>query len=179
MTGKLGRRRATGLAAAATAAVILSACGSPKASPAAGPTSHAAASSSLPATPSAPATTAPATTAPPSAPGAPDIAGTWKGTYTCSQGLTGITLTISATASSALSAVFSFYAVPSNPGVPSGSYTMTGSYTSATVSLTQGHWIHQAAGYQMVDLSGATPAGDDWTGQVEHLTGCTTFSVTK
>ena len=56
------------------------------------------------------------------------IVGEWKGTYTCNQGLTGLTLTIKDSKDKDVEAIFSFYAVKSNPDVPSGSSRMTGKY---------------------------------------------------
>jgi serine/threonine-protein kinase len=111
---------------------------------------------------------------------APTLAGTWTGTYVCSQGETGLRLVIQTGSGGALTARFNFYAVPANPRVPSGSYTMTGTSSAAGIHLTPGHWIHQPAGYEMVDLSGPAPrnGGTLLRGTVT-TPGCTTFSVTK
>jgi eukaryotic-like serine/threonine-protein kinase len=108
------------------------------------------------------------------------LAGTWTGTYTCSQGLTGLRLVIKTTPDSRLTATFNFYPVPANPGVPSGSYTMTGTSSAGGVQLTHGHWIHEPSGYEMVDLSGPAPrnGGTLLSGTVT-TSGCTTFSLTK
>jgi hypothetical protein len=111
---------------------------------------------------------------------APTLAGTWTGTYVCSQGETGLRLVIQTGSGDALTARFNFYAVPANPSVPSGSYTMTGTSSTAGIHLIPGHWIHQPAGYEMVDLSGTPPrnGGTLLAGSVT-TPGCTTFSVTK
>ena len=74
--------------------------------------------------------------------GAVSISGTWDGSYTCSQGQTGLRLVITSASGGMLTAVFNFYAIPSNPDVPSGSYAMTGTYSAAGVTLTQEYWIY-------------------------------------
>jgi eukaryotic-like serine/threonine-protein kinase len=108
------------------------------------------------------------------------LAGTWTGTYVCSQGETGLRLAIQATAGGALTATFNFYAVPANPGVPSGSFTMTGTSSHSGVHLTHGHWIKEPAGYMMVDLSAppASNGGALLSGTVTTPS-CTTFTVKK
>ncbi len=108
------------------------------------------------------------------------LAGTWTGSYVCSQGETGLRLAIQEASGGALTATFSFYAVPANPGVASGSFTMTGTDSHAGVRLTYGHWIKQPAGYEMVDLS-APPASDGGQRLSGTVTtpGCATFAVTR
>jgi hypothetical protein len=96
---------------------------------------------------------------------APDEAATvgkWKGTYVCSQGATGLTLTIKAgktvaTTMHTLSATFDFYAVPANPRVPSGSYSMTGYYFPGGIDLQPTRWISQPAGYEMEAITAVPP----------------------
>ena len=111
---------------------------------------------------------------------APGLAGTWTGTYVCSQGETGLRLAIQATAGGALTATFNFYAVPANPRVSSGSFTMTGTSSHSGVHLTHGHWIKEPAGYMTVDLS-APPVSNGGALLSGTVTtpGCTTFSVKK
>ena len=108
------------------------------------------------------------------------LTGTWNGAYLCEQGETGLRLTINANADGKLTATFSFFAVPSNPGVPSGDFTMTGSFTAKGENFPMGHWIHQPASYEMVNLSAGPPAngGTVINGNVSS-TGCSTFSVKK
>lgn len=95
--------------------------------------------------------------------------GVWRGSYTCAQGLTGLTLTLRAGASSgALEGSFSFYALPQNPNVPSGEYLMRGTQTGSHVQLSGEQWITRPESYMMVgltgDVSGGSPA--TFTGQV-------------
>jgi hypothetical protein len=114
---------------------------------------------------------------------ATDFTGEWRGSYSCNQGETGLTLIITPSANgSTVSAKFDFYPVPSNPGVPSGSFTMSGSYASGELRLTQENWINQPGGYGMVDLVLNTAPGDDntLTGTViGHIPGCDWVSLKR
>jgi hypothetical protein len=107
-----------------------------------------------------------------------DFVGTWVGSYTCAQGLTGLRLVIQPGTGNRLGATFNFYAVPSNPSVPSGSFAMTGFFDPAGVFLDQDHWIKQPPGYGMVNLAGNPPstAGRTLNGSV---VGCSPFSLKK
>jgi hypothetical protein len=109
-----------------------------------------------------------------------ELTGTWVGTYTCAQGLTGLRLDIQAAPGGSATATFNFYPVPSNPGVPSGEYTMTGKYTASGIDLQTGHWVKQPSGYEMVSLAGGplTDGGRTLSGNVA-TSPCTTFTVTK
>jgi hypothetical protein len=143
----------------------------------AGPSASAGAHS---ASASASASTAPARVSSPATPAAPapGIAGTWHGSYTCFQGGSGLTLSITARGGGQLTAVFSFFALASNPGQPSGSFVMTGSVSGSSVTLNPEYWIKQPEGYSMVQLTG-TQSGGHFSGSVTGGAGCTTFSVTK
>ncbi len=105
------------------------------------------------------------------------ISGDWEGSYSCSQGLTGLDLTIqSSGTTNTLKATFTFYPLPSNPRSPVGVYEMTGTYHSASqIVLNPSRWIHQPPGFGMVGLVGAL-SGNKFSGQV---VGCSTFSVQK
>lgn len=137
-----------------------------------------AASPSLAANPQ-PSSSAPQEISTPSPQVLPAIAGTWTGTYTCAQGLTGLRLTINNSGGGALTATFVFYAVPSNPGVPSGSFAMTGTYSASGLVLNQDHWINEPSGYSMVDLVAPPPTGNTLQGTVQAVGGCTSFSVSR
>ena len=109
-----------------------------------------------------------------------EVTGQWEGTYTCAQGLTGLTLTLGNRVVGYMPAVFSFYAVPSNPGVPSGSFRMDGRLDGHRLVLTAGEWITQPVGYRTVDLDGiVTPDGQTYVGDVIGGLACTTFSLSK
>jgi eukaryotic-like serine/threonine-protein kinase len=105
--------------------------------------------------------------------------GVWTGTYDCSQGLTGVRLTITGPAGGALKATIDFYPVAANPGVSEGSYELVGSYSAAEgLVLNPDYWVDEPAGYEMVGLSAPPPHANSMRGSV-HAVGCSTFSVTR
>ena len=107
-----------------------------------------------------------------------DASGTWAGTYTCAQGLTGLRLAIRPGTGNALAATFSFHAVPSNPSVPSGSFAMTGFVDPAGFFLDQSQWIKQPPGYAMVNVAGKLPPPDGKT-LTGSVIGCSPITLTK
>ena len=78
--------------------------------------------------------------------------GTWRGTYKCGQGITGMTLILNLVGSD-VSAVFNFYPVNSNPNVPSGSFELLGTIYGNQITLKKHRWISRPQGYNMLDLS--------------------------
>src|SRR5262249_25896209 len=108
----IDRETAGLLAAVAMSALALAAC-APRAPASAAPTP-------LPTPGLVTATTASALAAPAEA----AVLGTWKGTYNCGQGVTGMTLDINQATDGTIDAAFNFYAVAANPTVPSGSGTL-------------------------------------------------------
>ncbi|TQS45819.1 hypothetical protein [Cryptosporangium phraense] len=129
-------------------------------------------------TPRAVTSSAPAApSASPSAAAQQGVAGVWKGTYTCNQGETGLTLTIEGQ-DSALEATFEFYATSTNTDVPSGSYSMAGNVTGGTMRLIGTAWINQPDGYGMVNLTSTSISATTITGTVE-FSGCSTFTLTR
>lgn len=111
-----------------------------------------------------------------------NITGEWKGTYTCRQGLTGLTLTVSESTEDEVKAIFSFYPIDSNPNIPSGSFNMKSEYTeNSTLNLKEVSWINKPSGYVMVGLNGSFNSSfNTYSGSVESTTAnCTTFSLTK
>lgn len=110
------------------------------------------------------------------------IIGPWVGTYTCGQGLTGISLTITEAHEGRAEALFHFYAVPENPGVPTGCFLQSGSYNAAIrrVTLRGGRWLLQPDGYVTVGFSGQLDrSGRLLTGKVVGPRGCTTFRMER
>ena len=116
-----------------------------------------------------------------STPGLDALTGSWDGTYTCAQGLTGMHLQIAAPQNGSSAVVYDFYPVASNPMVPPGSINFTASLaTDGSVTLTPGSWIDQPAGYVTVKLYGTLPtAGSDTFNGTVAGNGCTTFTVTR
>ena len=82
----------------------------------------------------------------------------WSGTYVCSQGLTGVTLTIDLVGAAA-SVLFEFAAVPQNSNpVPSGASRLIGAITEnidggLTIDVDPDEWVLQPPGYFMVGLA--------------------------
>jgi hypothetical protein len=110
---------------------------------------------------------------------AASLDGVWTGTYDCSQGLTGVRLTITGPDGGALKATLDFYPVATNPGVAEGSYELVGTYSAAEgLALNPDYWVDEPAGYEMVGLRARPPHGNSMSGAV-HAAGCSTFSVTR
>lgn len=106
------------------------------------------------------------------------IAGSWVGTYTCHQGVTGVQLSIQPSGGEELDATFSFYPVAGNPATPAGSFTMNGLLTTSGVSLSPGQWIKRPPGYQMIMVYG-TPPGIGQATFRGFIPNCSSFSLTK
>ncbi len=108
---------------------------------------------------------------------AADIGGTWAGSYTCNQGLTGLTLTVDAPQDGAARGVFRFYQVDANPGVPDGCFAMSGTAAGDHLDLRAAGWLYRPWGYITVDLSGAVSAdGTTLSGSI-YGPNCTTFEL--
>jgi len=105
--------------------------------------------------------------------------GVWTGTYDCSQGLTGVRLTITGANGGALVATVDFYPVATNPSVAEGSYELVGTYSAADgLVLHPDYWVDEPPGYEMVGLSAPPPHADSMSGSVQGAD-CSTFSVTR
>ncbi|WP_148663572.1 hypothetical protein [Bosea vaviloviae] len=96
------------------------------------------------------------------------LTGTWRGTYVCAQGRTGLTLTIDRQSGRTFSGVFHFYAVRNNGTVPDGCFTVSGQIVNAgKVDVAGSTWIKRPAGYITVDLHGQlTSDGAGFSGEV-------------
>jgi hypothetical protein len=111
----------------------------------------------------------------------PWYVGEWRGAYGCTQGVTGLTLTIEGVDPGHVTATYEFYEVPENPGVPSGSFRMTGTYDSGRLTLQGDEWIEQPEGYSMVGYE----SNDDLGVDPHHMfgtviaDGCTLFTMDK
>lgn len=111
------------------------------------------------------------------------LVGDWEGTYSCGQGLTNLSLSISRTQPTSfdVNATFKFSANSSNPSVPSGSFRMTGTYLPEAnkITLKAADWISQPSGYSTVDLVGSLSEGRNKLSGNVIFTGCTTFDLVK
>jgi hypothetical protein len=112
---------------------------------------------------------------------AADWAGTWRGTYACNQGATGLDLTITPAEKGGVTAIFSFHAVLFNPLVPSGEFAMEGELgpEPGRLRLRAGGWILQPPDYVTVDLDGTfDEASKEYRGTVIGP-GCTSFRLQR
>lgn len=126
--------------------------------------------------------TAPTVTSTGSAPASSDsstvsLTGSWRGSYTCNQGKTGLILVL-AGANSDLIAAFSFYPLSEDSTSQLGKYIMKGTYSGGTLALKGDHWLKQPDGYQMVDLTSTSVTAKQITGTVE-FSGCSTFTLAR
>jgi outer membrane protein OmpA-like peptidoglycan-associated protein len=110
------------------------------------------------------------------------VLGPWVGTYVCSQGLTGLTLSIAEATPTQARALFHFYADPRNPRVPTGCFTMTGQYDPASrrLQLKGGDWLLKPGGYRAVHFDGHVDAeGRRFTGKVGGAPACKQFDLAR
>ncbi|WP_181872871.1 OmpA family protein [Billgrantia montanilacus] len=110
------------------------------------------------------------------------VMGEWVGTYTCAQGLTGLTLTIAEATPTSARAMFHFYADPRNPQVPTGCFTMEGNYdpVSSRLQLSGHDWLLRPSGYMFVSFEGMIDAeGRNFQGLVSGPPRCTTFKLSR
>ncbi|MEM7579815.1 MAG: hypothetical protein AAF316_08165 [Cyanobacteria bacterium P01_A01_bin.80] len=112
--------------------------------------------------------------------------GTWVGSYRCSQGITGLELSIRAKSKTDIDIIFSFFPHPKNLSVPSGSFRMRGKYKvfnssrrPNVLNLKATKWIDRPSGYSTVDLAGLVyPSKSKIVGNVSS-SGCGKFQVEK
>jgi hypothetical protein len=113
------------------------------------------------------------------------VAGSWSGAYTCSQGLTGMTLELRPLRGDAVDATVIFYAHPRNPAVASGCYGARGALDRATGQLTlrPTRWILRPdENWSMTTLDGRIDATGAYTGRVVFVgrpSACTTFALRR
>lgn len=115
-----------------------------------------------------------------SSPHARSVLGPWVGTYVCSQGLTGLTLSITEATPARAGALFHFYADPRNPRMPTGCFTMTGAYDPASghLQLKGKEWLLKPGGYRVVHFDGHVDAeGRSFTGKVSGGSSCKQFDL--
>lgn len=111
------------------------------------------------------------------------LTGSWTGTYTCLQGLTGVTFTFHGHPNGLVDGLVEFYAVPENPNVPSGSLHARGAYFRSgelNVYSDESDWIERPETYNTVDFIGAvSPDLTYFAGDVEGNRYCKTFYVER
>ncbi|TKG59028.1 hypothetical protein [Prauserella endophytica] len=106
------------------------------------------------------------------------LPGTWRGSYFCAQGETGLELEVSPAEGDTVPAVFSFFPVEGGPPTPSGSFKVNGVEENGQFVFRQDAWIEQPEGFVMVDLGVASVENGTMTGRVGGP-GCDAFSLTK
>ncbi len=107
------------------------------------------------------------------------LTGLWAGTYTCGQGVTGLSLKMTGDELGNVAAIFEFYADPLNASVPEGSYSMTGKYQdSDALVLIAGDWIVQPQDYGTINLDGVVN-GESYAGVIPDFEGCSFFELEK
>ncbi|WP_267887811.1 serine/threonine-protein kinase [Streptomyces sp. NBRC 109706] len=115
--------------------------------------------------------------------GSASVVGEWRGSYFCTQGETGLTLTIAPDGDDGrLAATFTFFPLSSDSNAQRGSFAMSGFQDGSHVELEGDHWIDRPGSYLMVDLSGDVRASDPdaMDGRVlSTQSGCSTFSVSR
>ena len=116
----------------------------------------------------------------------PPVSGDYSGAYTCSQGLTGMTMSLRPAAGGVVDATVIFYAHPSNPGVESGCYAARGRLDPATghLLLMPGAWIYRPGpGWSATQFDGRLDAAHGaFAGRViapRNPSACTTFALRR
>ncbi len=107
--------------------------------------------------------------------------GKWIGNYSCGQGITGLTLSISMpSTNTSINAIFDFYPTPQNPNVKSGSYSLVGHFTEeGAFDLRPQSWIRQPQHYIMVGMSGKINDGFNKLEGTIASPNCSSFELHK
>ncbi len=106
--------------------------------------------------------------------------GTWTGTYTCSQGTTGASLSIRKMKGDQYEGEFRFYPTARNPYVPRGGYKVFGEYDPETqrILINPGKWIERPEGYQNTIIVGSfNSVAMTFSGYFQGINGCTSFEA--
>jgi hypothetical protein len=93
---------------------------------------------------------------------------TWRGSYSCGQGDTGLEVTLRPVGQGRVEGTLTFFPLPTNPSVPRGCYRVAGQVDEASrsIELRGGQWLRQPPGYHTVDLRGRIGADAGISGQV-------------
>lgn len=86
---------------------------------------------------------------------ASSLSGVWQGSYTCGQGLTGLTVKLQGNHNGEVTGLFEFYPLPQNPNIPVGAFTVSGKYfTNNQIILSPLNWVKKPQSYTLVSLNG-------------------------
>lgn len=92
---------------------------------------------------------------------------TWRGSYVCGQGESGLEVTLRPLGQGRLAGTLSFFPLPANPTVPRGCFRVTGQADAAGgIELRGSQWVRRPPDYHMIDLSGRLGANDGISGRV-------------
>lgn len=117
------------------------------------------------------------------------VEGTWRGTYTCGQSLTALTLAVTPDGQNAVRALFAFSPLAENPTAPTGFLLMHGTIGnngSLSLSATSKDWVVRPTNYNIQSLQGHLSTDDDSvtlegtiSGQDHTATNCTNFTLER
>ncbi|TDE24957.1 hypothetical protein [Actinomadura sp. 6K520] len=108
------------------------------------------------------------------------LTGSWRGTYTCPQGLMELNLTLVQRSSGTISGIFRFSPAAGNSEGRSGSFTMRGNVAGSSLVLHGDSWLSRPGAYEMVSLSARLSSADpDRIHGVIRSPGCGTFTVRR
>ncbi|GAA0551675.1 hypothetical protein GCM10009546_12130 [Actinomadura livida] len=108
------------------------------------------------------------------------LTGSWRGTYTCPQGLMQLNLTLVQRSSGTVSGIFRFAPAPGNSDGLSGSFTLRGHVTGSSLALHGDSWLSRPGAYEMVSLSARLSSADpDQIHGTIQSPGCGTFTVQR
>jgi hypothetical protein len=109
------------------------------------------------------------------------VSGQWVGTYTCSQGITGVTVDIDQIGNKVI-ADFSLYPVPENPNVPRGMARYEGDFNSISrrMRFSRGTWINEpASSWTAFPFQGQFDETlEDFSGEMDGYR-CTTINLKR
>lgn len=106
--------------------------------------------------------------------------GTWVGSYSCRQGITGLQLQLKAFSQEQLAGVFSFFPVSSNPNVPYGSFNVNAMVRrDGKLVVRAGNWIQRPRGFSTVNLEGQISSDSQSISGRVLTYGCSGFQVQR
>lgn len=106
------------------------------------------------------------------------LSGEWRGSYTCYQGITALTLFIEPDGER-WSGTFAFGPNKDNKTVPSGSYELVITEIDGHFHMEPGNWIKRPEGYVAVALDGSVSDDLMMLSGAMDFDGCTTFETLR
>ncbi len=110
------------------------------------------------------------------------LLGTWKGTYICGQGETGVEVSVTATNSDAkLRGMFRFYSLPGRGNAMPGEFGFVGRFDKniSSINTKPISWIRQPPGYTAVGFTGEISSTQrEFVGRIDNP-GCGAITLSK